>query len=207
MTQGLGMKTAFLAMGAVGLVAVFSVMGAAVFDPPNDDVRASLAVGEMSAFSFTKETRPAPGATVADADGDATSLAEYRGQVVLLNLWATWCPPCVAELPDLAVLAETYEDRPFVLVPVSLDREGPAEARAFLDNLGLQALPSWNDKTLGIAAEVTAKGFPTSILYDARGMEIGRVEAMVDWTSDEAFRLIDAALAGELGIGPNALGS
>ncbi|MET0182178.1 MAG: TlpA disulfide reductase family protein, partial [Caulobacterales bacterium] len=139
-----------------------------------------------------------PQTLLRDAAGASTTLAAYRGKVVLVNLWATWCAPCVTEMPTLGALARRFEGRDFVVVPVSIDEVAKIpDAAAMLTRLSGGSLAFLNDPSRAIAFETRAAGLPTSILYDRNGVEIARLAGDADWGSDEAAAMIEAALAGE----------
>lgn len=151
--------------------------------------------GAMTKLSVLEDPPAQPDRVLRDSEGRARRLGEFRGQVVLVNLWATWCAPCVAELPTLGALDRAYEGRGFRVIPVSLDGEAEAvQSRARLDELSGGGLPYLLDPTRRIQFDVQARGLPVSILYDRQGREVARVSGDVDWTSADARALIDFAL-------------
>jgi len=131
-----------------------------------------------------------PNMTFAGPNGTAMQLADYRGKLILLNVWATWCAPCIAEMPMLnALQAEKGSDR-FEVVTVSLDRTQEEASKFFHDNQ-LNNLKNWHDGTFSLSSKLNLPGLPTSIFYNPKGHEISRISGEVDWTSPEAFALID----------------
>jgi len=124
-----------------------------------------------------------------DASGAQMTLQNYKGQVVLVNAWATWCPPCVAEMPSLNELQKMRGDTSFQVVTISLDRTAE-DAQAWLDKKGLD-LPGWHDGTYGLNDKAQLPGLPTTILYDRSGREVARLGGDADWASEEALTLID----------------
>lgn len=124
------------------------------------------------------------------ADETRMQLSDYRGKVILVNVWATWCAPCIAEMPTLDALQAEKGGSDFEVVTVSLDRTAE-EPVAFFEKNGIENLPAWHDGTFGLSARLALPGLPTSILYDRSGREIARVPGEVDWTSEEAFALIE----------------
>lgn len=134
--------------------------------------------------------KPGPGATFRDADGEETSLAAFRGKPLLVNLWATWCAPCVKELPTLDALA----DRPGAPQVLALSQDGaaPDKVRAFLAerNLGLEA---FQDSEMAISAALGVQILPTTILYGSDGREIWRYSGDLDWTDSKASELLKEA--------------
>lgn len=124
-------------------------------------------------------------------DGVATSLAAFRGKPVLVNLWATWCAPCIQEMPTLDALAGEGKLK---VVAVSQDLEGRKAAAPFLAKHGWTKLAAYADPKLGLSTGLNAN-LPTTILYDAAGKELWRVQGAMEWTGAEA-----RALLGEAGV-------
>lgn len=186
-----------LGMAAVGAGALVYALFMASSKPPADGY-ARYAQGAMSKLEVVADAPDQPGQALQDANGQTTSLAAYRGQVVLVNLWATWCAPCVEEMPTLGALQRQFEGRGFQVVPVSIDEAAKADdAKEMLARLSENALPFLIDPSRGIAFEARAAGVPMSILYDRSGAEIARLGGSADWNAPEAIALIEAALAGE----------
>lgn len=157
----------------------------------------ALATGQMAAFEVT-EGGSLPELTVYDREGKARALEDDLAEVTLVNLWATWCPPCIVEMPSLEALQESYDPARFRVVPVSLDQTA-GKAQDFYDREGLEALPFRHDPDFVSAGAFAAPGLPISVLYDSEGNEIGRLSGPAEWDSPEARALIDAALATEGG--------
>jgi thiol-disulfide isomerase/thioredoxin len=131
-----------------------------------------------------------------DATGAQRTLAAYRGKVTLVNFWATWCAPCVKEMPTLAALDQAFDGRGFEVVAISLDRLRDADlAQQKLAELTGGRLEFLIDTTMTIAPDSGAQGMPTTILYDANGQELARLAGEADWAAPEAKALIEAALA------------
>jgi thiol-disulfide isomerase/thioredoxin len=123
------------------------------------------------------------------------SLAQWKGRVVLVNLWATWCLPCRKEMPELAELQERLGSEDFEVVAISLDRQGAEVARPFLEEIGAEALKLYLDPSTGVLAGFRAVGHPATMLLDRQGREIGRMFGPANWASPEALRLIETAIA------------
>ena len=103
-----------------------------------------------------------------DASGTETSLARYRGRVVVMNLWASWCPPCRAEMPDLQRLAESYPPSQLAVIGVN-QGESPERARAFAAALGIR-FPIWIDDGQRYGRIYAAQGLPTTIVIGRDGI-------------------------------------
>jgi len=152
------------------------------------------AADSLIGFSLLIDGPPVPAITMTDETGGESSLEAYRGKVVLLNLWATWCPPCIREMPDLNALQIDYSDRDFVVVPVASGKQGREDAAAFLRARKLDALTTYYDPDSLFLRAFDIETLPTTFLIDRRGRMIGGVLGMADWHSDEAKALIEAAL-------------
>ncbi len=124
-----------------------------------------------------------------NAAGQELRLAMLAGKPVLINLWATWCGPCVAELPTLDRLA-ARSDAPRV-VTLSQDLGEPGKVAAFLQQRGLTKLPGWLDPDNTATSHYAATTLPTSVLYDAQGREIWRMTGGRDWSTPASARLLD----------------
>jgi thiol-disulfide isomerase/thioredoxin len=141
--------------------------------------------------SHAGEAAPATG--FEDPDGAPASLADFRGRPVLLNLWATWCAPCVAEMPTLDRLAAREADRIHVLT-ISQDLDGRQKVEAFFAKQGYRNLETWLDPQMALMTGLKADTLPTTILYDTRGRELWRVVGMEDWESGRAALLLKEGL-------------
>jgi thiol-disulfide isomerase/thioredoxin len=155
----------------------------------------SLKVGTMAALEFRADPPPQPVASFNDAQGQPITLAAFRGKVTLVNLWATWCAPCVVEMPTLAKLQTQVANDDFVVVAVSVDRDDTkAEAQTRLAELSDGKLAFFHDSKMAIVFPMKARGFPTTVLYDRNGKELARLAGEADWSSPQAQALIEAAL-------------
>ena len=191
----------WLGLGAAGLLYV--ILSAALSGPQkNSGAPASavlhdqsLLVGEMADFVFAASPRTAPTEAFLH-DGRAMTLAEFRGRAILVNFWATWCAPCLKELPSLDALEAELGGADFAVVAVASDPKGPDAAAAFLEKLNLKRLKLYADPKLALAIATGGSAvLPVSILYDAEGREVGRLVGEADWTSEEAKALVRATIA------------
>ena len=138
--------------------------------------------------------KPAPETVFKDPDRGEISLADFKGVPTLVNLWATWCAPCVKELPTLDRLAESHAvDGQLGVIAVSQDMAPHGSVKAFLDKLGIKHVGAYHDDSMGLSGALGVQVMPTTILYGADGKEIWRYVGDLDWTSAEAERLLSEA--------------
>lgn len=128
-----------------------------------------------------------PPVSFVDAEGDPRTLKEYLGSGVVLNLWATWCPPCVAELPSLAVLAGKLAAERIVVLPLSSDRGGAAAVRQFYQAHNIKSLPILLDPQGNAMHTLRVSGIPTTFIIDRKGQERASAAGGEDWGSDAAI--------------------
>jgi thiol-disulfide isomerase/thioredoxin len=155
---------------------------------------AGLNKGAMAALLIKPNLINLPDFTFADAAGKTRSLADFRGKVVLLNIWATWCVPCREEMPAFAALQTKLGGKDFEVVAINIDKGGPEKAAAFLKETGATNLALYTDPTGKLFATLKAVGMPTTLLIDREGKEIARLVGPADWASPEAIAVMQAAL-------------
>ncbi|KAB2850316.1 MAG: TlpA family protein disulfide reductase [Hyphomicrobiaceae bacterium] len=127
--------------------------------------------------------------------GKSQSLKDYAGRVVLLNLWATWCAPCLREMPSLDRLKAAMSGKDFEVVALSIDKGGPEKPKKFFADAGIKALALIQDKEGKAFAALKIVGMPTTLLIGRDGKEIGRLVGPAEWDSEDAKALIRAAIA------------
>jgi thiol-disulfide isomerase/thioredoxin len=149
--------------------------------------------GLKAELSYRFAGRLAPDVAFAGADGREVSLADYAGRPLLVNLWATWCAPCKAEMPTLDALAALEEGEVSVIV-ISQDLEGRKPVRAFFDRAAIGNLEPFTDPDNRLSAAVGGRvALPTTILYDSSGREVWRIVGGVEWDDAEVAKLLDEA--------------
>jgi thiol-disulfide isomerase/thioredoxin len=159
---------------------------------------APLARGEVAAVNVAKSPLKLPNLAFADAAGKPLTLEHWRGRTVLLNLWATWCVPCRAEMPALDSLEQRLGGPGFEVVAVNIDTRDADKPKAWLKEVGVEKLAYYADPTArtfqDLKAVGRAFGMPTTLLLDPQGCEIGTIAGPAEWASDDAIKLIRAAL-------------
>lgn len=125
-----------------------------------------------------------------DGKGRAMSLSDFRGKVVVLNLWATWCTPCLAEMPMLDRLQDELRNEDVVVLALSIDRGGSDVVQAFYTENGIRHLDVYVDRTMWAPDRIRTSGLPTTVLIDRQGRERGRVKGPAEWDSPAAVALV-----------------
>ena len=145
-------------------------------------------------FTFSNPPVPAPSVAFETLDGVSLTLAEFKGEVVLVNFWATWCAPCVREMPALERLHQALKDEGFLVMAVSEDLGGAAKVAPFLDRLGLKELPIFLDQSGerrgALAQAFGLNGLPATFLIDREGGVIAGLTGPAEWDSPEAMAFI-----------------
>ncbi len=150
--------------------------------------------GDLAAFVEKSPPEALPDVIFADGEGKRKSLADFRGKTILLNLWATWCAPCKAEMPSLDRLQRQLGSDKFEVVALALDRRGRAAAKDFLETIKVAHLKLYVDRTAKMGTALKVVGMPTTILIDPEGLEVGRLVGPAEWDSPAAIARIKAAL-------------
>ncbi len=148
-----------------------------------------------------------PGATLPEIrfftpDNKARTIADYRGRGVVLNLWATWCGPCVAEMPTLNALATAVAPSDIVVLPVSSDAGGAATVRAFYDSHGIEHLPVLLDPGGAITQAWQVPGIPVTVVFDRSGQPRARLVGGADWSTPDAISRVKALCGPDLSKAP-----
>jgi thiol-disulfide isomerase/thioredoxin len=150
-------------------------------------------LGGIENFIPAREVLPAAKSAFLDEHGVMVNLDRFRGKVVVLNLWATWCTPCVAEMPMLDRLQQQLKDVDVVVVALSLDRGGPAAVKAFYQEHGIKHLGIYVDPSMRAQSDFKVIGLPTTILIDRDGRDRGRVVGPAEWDDAKAADLVLSA--------------
>jgi len=138
--------------------------------------------------------KPAPKVIFRDPDGGEISLADFKGVPVLVNLWASWCAPCIKELPTLETLSDAHlQDGQLAVIAVSQDMGPQSSVVAFLKTHKIDGLGAYQDPAMGLTGALGVQVMPTTILYNRQGREVWRYVGDMDWTSAEASKLLAEA--------------
>jgi len=155
-------------------------------------------------FALHESPRSLPDIQFENGQGEAMSLADFRGKVVLLNIWATWCAPCRREMPTLERLQAELGGEDFEVVALSIDRNGLPVVKEFYEELGLQQLGMYIDPSGKASRELSALGVPTTLLIDRDGNELGRLAGPAEWDSPEMVAFIRGHIEQRSGAAPDS---
>ena len=123
--------------------------------------------------------------TFDNAEGETLELADFGGRVVVLNLWATWCPPCREEMPTLDALQQRLGGDDFQVIALSVDQGGAGIVRDFYDEIGIEHLPLYIDSSMRVMSRLGVRGLPTTLVLDRQGREVARLVGKADWATPE----------------------
>jgi thiol-disulfide isomerase/thioredoxin len=197
------------AAAAVALIGLAGFFGLARLKRPAGDAACTAAVevakkiaplahGEVAAVTMASAPLRLPDLAFEDGDGKPRKLSDWRGRTVLLNLWATWCVPCRKEMPALDELQGKLGGKDFEVVAVNIDTRDPDKPKNFLKEARLNRLAYFTDQKAKSFQDLKnvgrALGMPTSVLLDAQGCELGTIAGPAEWASEDAIKLIKAAM-------------
>jgi thiol-disulfide isomerase/thioredoxin len=139
---------------------------------------------------------PAPTISLVDLAGNTVSLSEFAGRFVLINFWATWCEPCLREMPSLERMQSRLGDK-ITVVAISEDRGGSKTVEPFINKLGLKSFKTYLDPKSDAGRAFKVAGLPTSFLIDREGRVLGRIEGAAEWDSPKLLGVLKSFLGGD----------
>lgn len=181
---------AIAAVAALGVAALILIAPNLTRQSGGSSPTAPLSPG----LHLLDKARSLPDASFTDGAGQQMGLSGYRGKIVLVNFWATWCEPCKLEMPSLLRLQQKLGGKDFVVVAISGDQTGAKAVEPFLKENDLTALNVLYDLNLTSAGIWGVKGLPTTILLDREGREIGRAEGGLAWDTPDIEGRIEAKI-------------
>jgi thiol-disulfide isomerase/thioredoxin len=188
-----------IAVLAVGALAIAAAVAVWLISPTKIPLATSPAsaptAASASTFMLLATPRPLPELRFTDAGGRKLTLGDFRGRLVLLNLWATWCVPCRKEMPALDRLEARLGGPGFEVVALSIDRKGLSAVQPFYQELGLKALRIYLDRSGEAADKLGTPGLPTTLLINGAGRELGRAIGPAEWDSPPVEALVRKYLA------------
>jgi thiol-disulfide isomerase/thioredoxin len=171
-------------------------------EPPLLPQLATAPAPQALALTVFDPPRVVPHVRFTDADGRGRTLRDFRGRVVLVDIWATWCAPCRQEMPALDRLADKFSAADFVVLPVSIDRSGKAAVAPFYRALGIRKLGIYLDPLGRGTSALAIPGVPTTLLIDRAGGMVVRKIGEAEWDSPKLIALIRRYLAGVAASAP-----
>ena len=180
----------FIVLVAVSLWLAYLVSREMTAPPPD---LGPFAKGQMAAFEAFPRPLDLPQTPFEDRDGDPVSFDDLSGKVLLINFWATWCDPCIEEMPTLVNLQERLGGRDFEVVTVSVDWQGYEVIDAFFAEHGIRDLTAFWDRSGMLPNQLEVIGLPLTILVGRDGEWLGRLDGPAEWNSADAIALINAA--------------
>lgn len=160
---------------------------------------AAVATGHVAAMMPADPPQSLKGLAFNDPDGKPMTLGDQSGRVLLVNLWATWCAPCRAEMPALDALEKEMGGESFEVVAINVDSGDFTKPQKFLEEIGIVSLAHYRENTLALFNDLKkrglALGLPVTLLVDRDGCLLANMNGPAEWSSPDAKRLVDAALA------------
>ncbi|MET3791186.1 thiol:disulfide interchange protein TlpA [Aquamicrobium terrae] len=159
---------------------------------------AAAATGHVAAMLPADPPQSLAALAFSDPDGKPATLAGHAGKTVLVNLWATWCAPCRAEMPALDELQQKMGGDRFEVVAINVDTGNDDKPKAFLDEIKVSSLAYYSDHTMGVFNDLKSKGLalglPVTVLVDDEGCLLAHMNGPAEWSTPDAFKFIEAAL-------------
>ena len=154
--------------------------------------------GTVKSFRWLQDPLPLDAVSIHDKDGKEINLSEFEGKIVLLNLWASWCPPCIRELPALDRLQKRLGGEEFSVVAVSLDKDPQVARQMFNERLSIEHLELYIEPAEQIGRFFPIDVLPANFIIDKRGRAIGMLRSYADWDAPESDALFKRLISGEM---------
>ncbi|MDX2143195.1 MAG: TlpA disulfide reductase family protein [Rhodospirillaceae bacterium] len=149
----------------------------------------------MNVIRWHEQPKPAAQTVFQDGQGADQTLGAFKGKVLVVNFWATWCAPCIKEMPTLNALQEQLGGKDFQVLAISQDREGAVVAKPFLESNGWTRLALFVEPGARFAKDAQLRGLPTTLIIDKTGLEVGRLEGTIDWTAPDVIEAMTRLIA------------
>ncbi|MGL4713907.1 MAG: TlpA family protein disulfide reductase [Shewanella sp.] len=149
---------------------------------------------QLTGFVEMQNARGMPEVVFIDEAGNEQALSQYKGKLTLVNLWATWCAPCLREIPELQKLKQKYQGSRLNIVPISIDAD-TQDVRPFLDKHGFNGYSTWLDPHKSVEKILPTTVVPANYLFDAKGNLVGFIRGYIDWTDKDVGLYLDQLIA------------
>ena len=183
--------TALFALSLYGAAALFATPAAADLSADQIAALKEARTGDMQKLVFHSEPRPRLEREFQNERGAAFSMEDWEGKVVLLNFWATWCPPCRKEMPWLDTLKGDMADEGFDVVALAMDRASVEKIKDFYLSIETEHLKIFREPTLRIGTEAGVLGMPITLILDRQGREIARLQGEARWDGPDAKAILE----------------
>lgn len=188
------MAIAACAIAGVGWVALQDpVQVSSALAQDRSEIEA-LQTGDMKKLQVHATPKSVPDIAFDTADGGKATLADYKGKLVVVNFWATWCAPCRKEMPMLDALQDQLGGDAFEVVTIATGRNAPQAMKAFFDEIGVKHLPLHKDDNSALARAMGVLGLPVTLILSPEGEELARLTGDADWSSDSAKAILQALM-------------
>lgn len=163
------------------------------------DVQAAEAMrqGEMRKLRFLEAPVAGSAVPFLDEDGQEMTLADLKGKFIVLNFWATWCAPCLQEMPLLSALQEAMGGDDLEVVTIATGRNPPPAMRRFFEGIAVDNLPLYTDEAQDLARDMGVLGLPVTVILDREGREIARMQGSADWSGENAMAIMQTLIGPE----------
>lgn len=188
----------FFAAALVGLLSVTPLFTANVQAYPGMQQQAQGQVqSSVDRINVLPKSYPIDVVAFSDRNGTAIDFSQYRGQVIMVNMWATWCPPCVRELPALDRFKTKFDQSKFTVLPISIDIDGTAKVEPFLKSLDMEGFKTYYDPQQALSEVFPLDTIPATFILNGKGELIAFVRTFVDWDDAKAVELINGFIEQE----------
>lgn len=182
-----------LAIAGLALVTLLSSASAVAY-PGMDQQAQKQQYSTIDQVKVLPKPYPIDVVAFSDQNGKAIDFSQYKGKLIMVNMWATWCPPCVRELPALADLSKHFDPKQFVLLPVSIDAEGVKQVKPFLQKMSLANFESYYDPTQQLGQVFPLDTIPATFILNNKGQLVAFARSFVDWSDPQAIKLVESLI-------------
>jgi len=187
------MKKRLAGVLTVSLLALSSLSVTSAFAYPGMQKKAEAGTqSSIDLINVLPKTYPIDIVPFKDSKGSAVDFSQYKGKVIMVNMWATWCPPCVRELPAIERLSTKFDSNDFEILPISIDLEGKDKVEPFLKELGMEAFNSYYDEEQKLSRVFPLDTIPATFILNKDGELLAFVRTFVDWDDKKAEELIQS---------------
>ncbi len=176
----------------IALLTLVSISASSVMAYPGMQKKAEGKASSIDLINVLPKAYPIDVVPFKNAKGETVDFSQYRGKVIMVNMWATWCPPCVRELPAIARLGSKFDKSQFEILPISIDLEGKAQVEPFLKELGMGDFNSFYDEQQQLGQVFPLDTIPATFILSKEGELIAFVRTFVDWDDQKAVELIQS---------------